>query len=93
MWKTKRDTDFNNGSMVIADGLMLATDLAKTLYLIEPNPQAFKMLASAELLSEQKNEGGRSSRFGTRNRAPIALSKGKLLIRDQSRMMCVQEAE
>jgi hypothetical protein len=29
----------------------------------------------------------------TQNRAPIALSQGKLLIRDQNRMMCVKVAE
>ncbi len=91
MWKTKRDPDFNKGSMIIADGLILATDGAKTLYLIEPDPAAFKPLASAELLTDP--EGGDGGRFGTQNWAPIALSNGKLLIRDQSKMLCVKVAE
>jgi hypothetical protein len=93
MWKTKRDPDFNKGSMIIADGLMLATDGAKTLYLIEPDPSAFKLLAKAELLAEQKSSDERSARHGTQNWAPIALADGKLLIRDQSRMLCVKVAE
>lgn len=93
MWKTKRDPDFNKGSMIIADGLILATDGAKTLYLIEPDPAAFKPLAKAELLAEQKSDDPGASRFGTQNWAPIALAGGKLLIRDQSRMMCVKVAE
>ncbi len=52
MWKTKRSPDFNKGSMILADGLILATDGAKTLYLIEPDPSGFKSLASAEVLGE-----------------------------------------
>ena len=36
MWKTKRNPDFNKGSMILVDGLILATDGAKSLYLIEP---------------------------------------------------------
>jgi outer membrane protein assembly factor BamB len=95
-WKTKRDPDFNKGSMILADGLILATDGAKKLYLIEPDPAGFKPLASAELLSEpQKQAEGIAARVGgsTQNWAPIALAGGKLLIRDQSRMMCVKVAE
>jgi outer membrane protein assembly factor BamB len=93
MWKTKRDPDFNKGSMVFADGLILATDGAKSLYLIEPDPAEFKPLASAEILTEQPAGEGMAARFGTQNWAPIALADGKLLIRDQSRMMCVKVAE
>jgi outer membrane protein assembly factor BamB len=98
MWKTKRSPDFNKGSMILADGLILATDGAKILYLIEPDPSGFKPLASAEVLKE----GGTGSendplatRVGgaTQNWAPLALADGKLLIRDQSRLMCVKVAE
>lgn len=93
MWKTKRDPDFNKGSMLIADGLILATDGSNSLYLIEPDPDGFKPLASAELLAAQENGDARASRFGTQNWAPIALADGKLLIRDQSQMLCVKVAE
>ena len=66
----------------------LATDGTKTLYLIEPDPSGFKQLASAELLAEAGTgiEGdGLASRVGgrTQNWAPIALSDGRILIRDQ----------
>ena len=93
MWKTKRDPDFNKGSMIIVDGLMLATDGAKTLYLIEPDPAAFKPLAKAELLAEPEGGNEGSARFGTQNWAPLALSGGKLLIRDQKQMLCVKVGE
>jgi hypothetical protein len=101
MWKTGRSPNFNKGSMILADGLILATDGAKALYLIEPEPSGFKSLASAEVLAEEGTEAGddrrpsrfgRGSRFGGRgsqNWAPIALSDGKLLIRDQNQMKCV----
>jgi hypothetical protein len=92
MWKTKRDPDFNKGSMILAEGLILATDGARRLFLIEPDPTAFKPIASAELLVAAPAEG-MSARFGTQNWAPIALADGKLLMRDQSRMICVKVAE
>jgi outer membrane protein assembly factor BamB len=91
MWKTKRDPDFNKGSMILADGLILATDGRKSLYLIEPDPSGFKSLASAELLGEGGADTQGLSRFGgaTQNWGPMALSDGKLLIRDQRQMKCV----
>jgi outer membrane protein assembly factor BamB len=96
MWKTKRDPEFNKGSMILADGLILATDGTKSLYLIEPDPSGFKPVASAELLGEGGTSGGGiAARVGgaTQNWAPIALAGGKLLIRDQSRLLCVKVAE
>jgi outer membrane protein assembly factor BamB len=96
MWKTKRDPDFNKGSMIYADGLILATDGSKKLYLIEPDPAGFKPIASAELLGEPKTQAeGISARIGgsTQNWAPIALADGKLLIRDQNQLKCVKVAQ
>jgi hypothetical protein len=93
MWKTKREPEFNKGSMILADGLILATNGGKALYLIEPDPKGFKPLASAELLVEQKTDAQATERYGIQNWGPIALADGKLLIRDQSRMMCVKVAK
>ena len=94
LWKTKRDPDFNKGSMILADGLILATDGEKTLYLIEPDPSGFKPLVSAEMLTvEEAGDDRMARRFGKQNWAPIALADGKLLIRDQSRLMCVKVAQ
>jgi outer membrane protein assembly factor BamB len=81
LWKTMRSPSFDKGSMILADGLILATNGAKMLYLIEPDPSGFKPLASAEMLETGQNW------------APIALVDGKLLIRDQGRMLCVKVAE
>lgn len=85
-WKTMRSPLFDKGGIILADGLLLVTDGASKLYLIEPDPTAFKPIASSEIL---KGDSG-DQRFPTQNWAPIALADGKLLIRDQSRLMCVK---
>lgn len=89
-WKTKRSPDFNKGSMILVDGLILATDGAKSLYLVEPDPSEYKQLASAELLSGSGDNGGGGRFGGSQNWAPVALCNGKLLIRDQSELKCVK---
>jgi outer membrane protein assembly factor BamB len=89
-WKTSRTPLFDKGGMILADGLLLSTDGSKKLYLIEPDPSAFKPIASADLLDVAS---GADARFGTQNWAPLALSDGKLLIRDQSRLICVKVAK
>ena len=78
MWVTRRAPLFDKGSMILVDGLILATDGNKTLYLIQPDPSGFKPLASAEMLKMGQNW------------SPIALADGKLLIRDQSQLKCVR---
>ncbi|UCF38823.1 MAG: PQQ-like beta-propeller repeat protein [Acidobacteriota bacterium] len=98
MWKTKRSPDFNKGSMILADGLILATDGTTSLYLIEPDPSKFKPIASAELLGQGgtgSEDDPLASRVGgrTQNWAPIALSDGKLLIRDQGQLKCIKVAD
>lgn len=90
MWKTGREPGFNKGSMILADGLLFATDGEKTLYLIEPDPSGFKPLASADVL---EIVAVAEPRYGNQNWAPIALADGKLLIRDQSQIVCVKVAE
>ncbi|MDH6356217.1 PQQ-binding-like beta-propeller repeat protein [Parabacteroides sp. PF5-9] len=92
MWKTGRNPNFDRGSMILADGLILATDGLKTLYLIEPDPTAFKQISKADVLSEGgvNQDGMARMGGGTQNWAPIALADGKLLVRDQAKMVCVK---
>lgn len=81
MWKTARNPDFDRGSMILVNGLILATDGLNSLYLIEPNPTGFKQLAKATLFA------------GGQNWAPMALADGKLLVRDQNKMVCLKVAK
>ncbi len=77
-WKTERSPLFDKGGFILVDGLILAVDGNKGfLYLIEPDPEGFRELASAKLLDTDLCW------------APLALSDGKLLIRDQKQMKCV----
>jgi outer membrane protein assembly factor BamB len=85
-WKTGRAPAFDKGGSILADGLLISTDGASKLYLIQPDPSAFKPVASAELLKAETGD----DRFPTQNWAPLALVDGKLLIRDQTRLMCVK---
>ena len=80
-WKTGENPLFNKGGSVLADDLLLSVDGNTMLYLIDPDPSGFKPLSSVELLEPGENW------------APIALSDGKLLIRDQKHLKCLQVAQ
>ncbi len=93
MWKTGQEPAFDKGSMILVEDLILATDGKKTLYLIEPDPNGFKPIASAEILKEGGIGGDPAAkRFGgaTQNWAPLALADGKLLVRDQNQLYCLK---
>jgi outer membrane protein assembly factor BamB len=79
-WKTGEDPAFVRGGSILADDRLLATDGNTMLYLIDPTPAGFKPIASAVMLEP-----------GT-NWAPLALVDGKLFIRDQKQLKCVQVA-
>jgi len=77
-WKTGRSPVFDKGGFILADDLILSVDGTDgILYIIEPNPEGFKKLASVDLLDTKECWG------------PLALADGKLLIRDQKQMKCV----
>ena len=80
-WKTGEEPPFSKGGAVLADGVILAVDGNTKLYVVEPDPMGFKPLASAELLESGNNW------------SPIALVDGKLLIRHQKQMKCLQVAQ
>jgi hypothetical protein len=92
MWKTGRNPDFDRGSMILADGLLLATDGLGTLYLIEPDPKAFKPISKTTVLRDGGGQNESASPMGVSSQSwsPIALADGKLLFRDQNRMLCVK---
>lgn len=80
-WKTKDawfSTTFERGPLMMADGLILNLDGKKgTLHLIDPSPEGYKEIASVKIL------GGREIW------SPMALSSGKLLVRSQHEMKCL----
>lgn len=76
-WKTKKKPRFDKGGYILADDMIISSDGEKMLYLIEPTPTEFKVLAEAKLLDTKQSW------------APLALSDGKLIIRDQKQMKCI----
>lgn len=78
MWKTGRNPLFDKGGFILADGLFLSVDGDRGwLYLIEPDPEAYRELSKAKLLETNTCW------------APLALTDGLLLVRDQKQMKCV----
>ena len=79
VWQTRKDPNLDKGgSILTADGLIYVMDgRTGELYIVEPSPQGFKSLGKATLLGGKEIWG------------PLALSEGKLVIRDQSQMKCV----
>jgi hypothetical protein len=80
-WETKNTTGapmFDLGPLMLADNLIFNLDGKKgILYLIEPSPDGYKELSQAKLLD------------GKEIWSPMALSDGKLLIRSQAEMKCL----
>jgi outer membrane protein assembly factor BamB len=77
-WETVNKPQFGQGSMMIADGvLFIIDDSTGELVMAEANPTAYKELGRAKLLG------------GPDIWAPLALSDGKLILRDQRQMKCI----
>jgi hypothetical protein len=70
---------FDHLNMIAADGMLIGLDGdSGKLHLIEAAPQGFNQLASAKVLTEKGQTW-----------SPIALSDGKLLVRDHTVMKCL----
>jgi outer membrane protein assembly factor BamB len=80
-WSTGQKPAFVRGGSILADGLLIASDGNTKLYLVEPNPTGFKPISTVELLEPGDNW------------APLALADGKLLVRGQKQMKCLQVAK
>jgi len=79
VWTSDGQAAFELGSFILADGMFLIVE-GKTgmLRLLEANTKAYKELARAQVLGGHDVWG------------PMALSEGKLVLRDLSRMVCLK---
>lgn len=79
VWQTKRNPNLDKGgSILTGDGLMYVMDgRTGELHIVEPSAAGFKSLSKIKLLEGREIWG------------PLALSNGKLLIRDQTQMKCL----
>ena len=83
-WKTRDtriawfSTTFERGPLLLADGIIFNLDgKYGTLHLIEPSPDGYKELAKVAVLE------------GKQLWAPMALSRGRLLVRSHTEMKCL----
>jgi outer membrane protein assembly factor BamB len=77
-WQTGKDPGFDWGGYLLADKRIYVVDGAKgDLCMLEPDPDGYKELARFHLLGGEKLW------------ASIALSDGKILLRDQQQLKCV----
>jgi outer membrane protein assembly factor BamB len=78
VWTSDGHASFELGSFILADGMFLILE-GKTgmLRLLEASTKQYKELAHAQILSGHDVWG------------PLALSDGKLVIRDLGRMVCL----
>lgn len=69
---------FERGNLLLADGMIISLD-GKTgiLHLVKPSPSGYRELAQAKIFDSN------------RMWAPMALTDGKLLLRDQKQMKCL----
>jgi outer membrane protein assembly factor BamB len=83
-WRTGDQPNLGRGCMLLADGMLISQD-GRTghLRLIDPNPEKFIQLAEADLF------GSGSTRDDLQMWSPMALSDGRLLMRSQALLLCV----
>lgn len=84
-WKTDRKPNFERGPMIMAGGLIYAMDgRTGALALIEPSPEAFRLICQAQVFEVEPNRKGGKQAWG-----PMALVDGRLLLRDQNTLKCL----
>jgi outer membrane protein assembly factor BamB len=77
-WKTGHEPGFDWGGALYADGMIYAVDGTRgDLVMIKPDPMKYIEVARANFLS------------GPKQWATIAMSNGKILLRDQTQLKCV----
>ena len=80
VWASVSGQQFGLGSFILADGLILAMNDAGLLRLIEATPQKYVLLSQAQVLKGRESWG------------PLALAGGRLIVRDLTRMVCLDLA-
>jgi len=79
VWESSGQASFGLGGFIFADGMFFILEgKTGTLRLVEASTAGYRELASAELLT------------GGDVWAPPALSRGRLIVRDMSKMICLK---
>ena len=80
VWEKGSAPGFELGGMILVDGLIINQNGKNgEIHLIEPSPEGYKELGRASFFSSTNSQAW----------APLAFSQGKLIVRDQEKMVCV----
>ncbi len=77
VWKSGSAHRFGLGPYMIADGMIYVMDDSGLLTLAEATPDGYKQLAQAQVLNGHDSWG------------PMAMAGGRLIVRDLTRMVCL----
>lgn len=77
-WTSDAAHQFGLGSFLLADGLIFAMNDSGKLSLLQATPDRFQLLADAQVLQGRESWG------------PPALADGRLIVRDFTRMVCLE---
>ena len=78
VWTSESGQQFGLGPFLMADGLIVAMNDSGLLRLIQASPEKYDLLAQAQVLKGHESWG------------PMALAGGRLLVRDLTRMVCLE---
>jgi len=81
-WTSGPRHRFGLGPFLIADGLIFVMNDTGTLTLAEASPASFELLGEAQVLEDAHDSWG-----------PMALAGGRLIVRDLTRMRCLDMRE
>lgn len=85
LWRTGDEPFMGRGGSIYADGMLIIQDGEKgVLRLVEPSPKGFKLLAEANVFASDLEK-----KHDLKFWSPMALSNGRLYMRGQDRLLCV----
>ncbi|MBK1828722.1 PQQ-binding-like beta-propeller repeat protein [Haloferula rosea] len=85
LWNTGNEPFMGRGGMIHADGMLIIQDGENgVLRLVDPSPEGFRLLAEANVFGSDLNK-----RFDLKYWTPPALSNGRLYLRGQEKLICV----
>ena len=80
VWENDSAPNFELGAMILVNGLILNQNGKNgDIHLIKPSPEGYMELGKASFFDSKKSQAW----------APLAISQGKLIIRDLEKMVCI----
>lgn len=83
VWRTGEEPNFDRGNVILADGRLIVLDgQTGYLHLVDPSPEGYDEISRAKIFDYDRPRNNNVW-------APIALADGRLVIRDQNELVCL----